>query len=216
MDPQASKPIGQINWADLVVTEPKEGHIAFEELFGNDHPVVLDVGCARARYTAEVAEQHPDLNFLGVELKRTRIIKGAKRVIRHELSNVRFLEGIADYVFRFVLPDRSISACFIICPDPWPKRRHERRRLFQEKKTTRLLGRILKAEAGLFIKTDMPWYADEIRNVLAADSAYSPMEDWEAFGHVFDRTIKSYYEVLHNAEGRTVEAFAFRFSGNSV
>jgi len=176
------------------------GPIDLGAIFG-ECPVVLDVGCARARYTVKLGERYPELGVLGVENKLKRVLAGAKRVAAAGRENVRLLCARAEGLFGEILPPASVLAAFFICPDPWPKRRHGRRRLFQPD-FVEMVRRALVPGGGLFVKTDDPGYYEWIREVVAGNPRFEPCPEWTAGGTAFDPTITSYYEERHAAEGR--------------
>ncbi len=100
-------------------------------MFGNDRPVEIDLGCGKGGFLVWVAGQRPGHNFLGVERQLKRLRKADKKVRRAGLPNVRLLRVEAGYFVAKLVADGSVAAYHILFPDPWPKRRHHRRRLFQ-------------------------------------------------------------------------------------
>ncbi len=89
----------------------------------------VDVGCGKGRFLVARAAAHPEVRFLGIDRSRARIHKLNKRLAREGIRNTRLILLEASYVIRYLLPPTSVSVFHFLFPDPWPKRRHHRRRL---------------------------------------------------------------------------------------
>jgi tRNA (guanine-N7-)-methyltransferase len=103
----------------------------WQEIFGNDHPVELDLGAGDGGFAIAYAQQHPEVNLLAVERLLGRVRKIEKRAARAGRANVRVLRLEFGYTVRHLLPPGSVSIAHVMFPDPWPKRRHWDRRLVQ-------------------------------------------------------------------------------------
>ncbi len=103
----------------------------WREIFGNDHPVELDLGAGDGGFAIAYAQMHPEINLLAVERLLGRVRKIEKRAARAGLANLRVLRLEFGYTVRFLLPPKSVSIAHVMFPDPWPKRRHWDRRLVQ-------------------------------------------------------------------------------------
>jgi tRNA (guanine-N7-)-methyltransferase len=102
-----------------------------QSLFPRQAPLELDLGCGDGSFLVEWAAQHPDRNFLGVERLMGRVRKTCKRAVRAGLTNVRLLRLESHYLVRYLLPKQSVSRIHVMFPDPWPKRKHQGKRLIQ-------------------------------------------------------------------------------------
>ena len=100
--------------------------------FGNPRPVELDIGCGRGKFLVTAGETRPERNFLGVELDYTEARRTAKRVQKRAWEHVRVLGGDARELLKRVVPAHSVSAAHVYFPDHWWKRKHKKRRLFNE------------------------------------------------------------------------------------
>lgn len=112
--------------------EDVPGVIDWAEFFGNDQPVELDIGCGRGLFLFNSTEAHPEINFLGLELDYTEGRRGAKRLQKREYPNGRVIGGDAHEFLRSRVKPHSVSKAHVYFPDPWWKRRHRKRRLFNE------------------------------------------------------------------------------------
>ena len=101
------------------------------ELCTAGRPLELDLGCGDGAFLMAMAKEFPERDFLGVERLLGRVRKVCKKIRRRELGNARVLRLDSRYVVEWLLPAESISRLHLLCPDPWPKLKHHRRRLVQ-------------------------------------------------------------------------------------
>ena len=97
-------------------------------MFGRIAPLQVDLGCGEGSFLCELGELHPEKNFLGIERLASRVAKTSRKAAR--IDNVRALHAETSYAVRYLLPERSVETFYLLFPDPWPKRRHHRRRIF--------------------------------------------------------------------------------------
>ncbi|MBI2437958.1 MAG: tRNA (guanine(46)-N(7))-methyltransferase TrmB [Lentisphaerae bacterium] len=90
----------------------------------------VDLGCGKGRFLLARAAAHPQISFLGLDRQRQRLAKVERKAERSGLANIRVLYSEAAYAVTHLLPANSVAAYYLFFPDPWPKRRHHRRRLF--------------------------------------------------------------------------------------
>jgi tRNA (guanine-N7-)-methyltransferase len=102
-------------------------HLDPPKVFGRNAPMQVDLGCGEGSFLCALAERMPRKNFLGVERLAGRVRSAARKAAR--INNVRVLRLEAFYAVRYLLPARSVEAFYLLFPDPWPKRRHHRRRI---------------------------------------------------------------------------------------
>ena len=101
------------------------------ELARDGRPLEVDLGCGDGAFLLGMAENFPDRDFLGVERLLGRVRKVCKKITRRELQNARVLRLESRYSVEWLLPEAAVSRLHVLCPDPWPKLRHHRRRLVQ-------------------------------------------------------------------------------------
>lgn len=101
-------------------------------LFGREAPLVIEVGFGNGTFLAGLAREHPDWDFIGVEIAAASLSRGIGRVRRDQLRNVRLLCADARVLVTDMLPERSIHRVYVNFPDPWPKDRHVERRLLAD------------------------------------------------------------------------------------
>ena len=98
-----------------------------EKIFGRKAPLHVDLGCGEGSFLCALAKRLPDKNFLGIERLLGRIRGSARKAA--SLGNVRLLQMESSYAVRYLLPAESVEMFYLLFPDPWPKRRHHRRRI---------------------------------------------------------------------------------------
>lgn len=184
-----------------------EGDTALDlvQAFGSRRPVIMEIGFGNGGATWRMAQAHPEENYLGVEVHRAGIGRLLLALQRHGIENVRVACADAVEFLRERIAPESLAGVRIYFPDPWPKKRHHKRRLIQPDFAALLASR-LKEGAILHIATDWGPYAEHMLDVLRAvpefeslapDGGPSPRPDWrprtkyerrgERLGHpVFD------------------------------
>lgn len=139
-----------------------------QSLFGRQAPLVLEIGCGMGETTAAIAEQHPEINFLGCEVFVAGVGALSKLIEEKNLSNIRLCRHDAIEVVRDMIAPNSLAGVHIYFPDPWRKARHHKRRLIRPDFVDLLSERI--APGGyLHCATDWENYAEQMLEVLEAE-----------------------------------------------
>lgn len=148
----------------------------FFEIFSRRAPAEIDLGCGDGTFLTACAAQNPARNFLGIERSRSRLERAQRKIVRSDLPNVRLLGVESSYAVTHLIPSESVSTFHLLFPDPWPKRRHHRRRVF----TREFLRAIFRGlqENGLFhIATDDVAYFSAIQRLLEDESLFARCAD---------------------------------------
>lgn len=138
-------------------------------------PVELEIGSGMGRFLLARAKNHPDTHFIGIELERVRIAKTDVDARAAGVTNISLIRAEAMQLLEFCLPDASISAVYLFFPDPWPKARQEKKRIFKSAFINQL-HRVLKRKALLHVATDFAPYFAQMNEVMAADARFSETE----------------------------------------
>lgn len=112
----------------LIIPNPTSKKGRWGEVFGNENPIHIEVGTGKGQFIARMAQQYPDINFIGIELAKSIIVDAAEKVIESKQPNVLLLNENASDLTEIFAED-EISEIYLNFSDPWPKNRHEKRRL---------------------------------------------------------------------------------------
>ena len=136
-------------------------------VFGRDAPVVVEIGFGMGETTARIAAENPGTDYLAIEVHSPGVGSLLKRMAETAIANIRIVQHDAVEVLRDMVPPASVAAIHIFFPDPWPKKRHHKRRLLQ-RDFAGLAASKLAAGGLLHVATDWREYADEVLAVLEA------------------------------------------------
>ena len=136
-------------------------------LFGNSNPLIIEIGFGMGAATVILAEQNPGINYLGIEVHRPGIGRLLWEIDKRRLSNIRIIEGDAVEILEQKIPDSSVSAFHIFFPDPWPKKRHHKRRLVTRPFTDLLAAKLLPG-GYIYMVSDWEDYGDWALRELSA------------------------------------------------
>jgi tRNA (guanine-N7-)-methyltransferase len=162
--------------------------------FGRRAPRILEIGSGMGETTAQMAQSHPDRDYLAVEVHAPGVGSLLRRVEALELKNVRVIRHDAVEVVRDMIPESTLAGVHLFFPDPWPKKRHHKRRLLQPA-FAHELSRCLAPGGYLHVATDWRDYAEQTLATLAAETllentadgfaprpAYRPLTKFETRG----------------------------------
>lgn len=135
-----------------VIQEPELHKGSWNQVFGNDNPIQIEVGMGKGRFIMELAKQNPDINYIGIERYSSVLLRGLQKRAQLELNNIYFMcidaKNMADY-----FAPGEVNKIYLNFSDPWPKDRHAKRRLTSRQFFARY-DQILKKEGHLEFKTD--------------------------------------------------------------
>jgi tRNA (guanine-N7-)-methyltransferase len=189
---------------DIAINPRESGFVRLDlgQIFGNDHPVVLEIGSGKGRFLLSTAAEQPGVNLIGIEksLHYHRLI--SERVRKRGLQNVRLFNHDAFLVLRDMIPDASLAEVHIYFPDPWPRKREQKRRIIRPD-VLREIDRVLIAEGSGVYVTDHREYFEAAAPVLA--------EFFRTEGRTPgpDDPPRTNYEAKYRAEGRPIHEVRF-------
>jgi tRNA (guanine-N7-)-methyltransferase len=147
--------------------DESENELDFMLLFGNDHPVIMEIGFGNGDATWQMALAHPEENYLGVEVHRPGVGHLLLKLEENEIGNVRIACQDAVELLRQRIPGNSLAGVRIYFPDPWPKKRHHKRRIIQAQFIA-LLEQKMQAGSILHLATDWAPYAEHMLEVMSS------------------------------------------------
>lgn len=145
------------------------------DLFALNQPLEVELGSGDATFIVKLAARHPERNFIGVERLLGRLRKLDRKGRRAGLVNLRGVRIECSYFLEWLLPPFSISALHVYFPDPWPKKKHQRHRLINERFPA-LAKRVLLPGGRVYLRTDDSDYFAQIRQVFAAATHFYEIE----------------------------------------
>jgi len=168
-----------------------------KNIFGNNRKVIVEIGFGGGEYLVELAKNNPDFNFIGIETSLTACDRAQKKIYNEGLNNIRLIIGDARFLLKEIFSHESISKVIVNFPCPWPKKRHESRRIFVEY-FRNTLASSLKKGGTLELATDVDWYANEVNEYFTKDNRFEVID----FQKNFNRKIKTRYEKKWDKMGR--------------
>lgn len=135
-----------------VVQEPQEKKGRWKEVFGNDHPVRIEIGMGKGKFLHTLAKENPDINYIGIEKYSSVLLRAIQKMEEDELSNLKFIRMDAEEITD-VFATGEVDRIYLNFSDPWPKDRHAKRRL-PSRQFLKRYDEILKKDGRIEFKTD--------------------------------------------------------------
>jgi tRNA (guanine-N7-)-methyltransferase len=185
--------------------------------FGNDAPIVLELGCGKGEYTCGLARKFPGKNFIGVDIKGARMWVGARDALQHSLRNVAFLRTRIEWIASSFAPG-EVSELWITFPDPQPRSPRISKRLTSARFLQQYRS-LLCPQGLVHLKTDSTLLFEYTRELLE----YNGLEILEETSDLYaqDRedeilSIRTHYETLFMGRGETIKYLRFRIEREGV
>ena len=168
----------------------------FDRLFGRSAPRILEIGFGMGETTIQIAAEHPENDYLALEVHTPGVGSLLKSIVEHSLTNVRVVQHDAVEVLEHMIAPVALAGVHLFFPDPWPKKRHHKRRLIQPSFVAVLASRV-KPGGYVHIATDWENYAQQILQVLSAEpllkntsDAYAPRPEYRPLTKFEQRGLK--------------------------
>jgi tRNA (guanine-N7-)-methyltransferase len=171
-------------------------------------PLILEIGSGMGETTAEIAKAHPEVDFVAVEVHGPGVGSLLNRVAAAELTNVKVVRHDALDVLEHMIADGTLAAIHLFFPDPWPKKRHHKRRLVQPAFAA-LAARKLKDGGILHAATDWPDYAEHMNAVFSKEPLLEPA------AHGFTSRPVTKFESRGQRLGHPIRELLFRRAGKA-
>ena len=149
--------------------------VAFPQPLSSAKPLVLEIGSGMGETTAAIAQAHPELDFVAVEVHGPGVGSLLNRIDAGKIENLRLVRHDAIEVLERMVADASLAGIHLFFPDPWPKKRHHKRRLVQPD-FAKLAAKKLKAGGILHAATDWPDYAEHMARVFNSEDLLEPVD----------------------------------------
>jgi tRNA (guanine-N7-)-methyltransferase len=184
------------------------------DVFKNDNPIVVELGCGRGEYTIGLSENNLNKNFIGVDVKGNRMWTGAKHAIINQMNHVAFLRTRIDFI-DLCFNENEVSEIWITFPDPQPQKNRARKRLTNPDFFLNRYKKILKPGGLIHLKTDNTFFYEYTLEVIkernlplifTTDDLYHNCPD----GREELTAIKTYYETLFTGRGERIKYCCFK------
>jgi len=181
--------------------------IDWAAMFGNSHPVEMEIGMGKGTFLLEQAKTRPETNFFGIEYARWFWRYASDRLRRANCDNARTVRAEASYFLHEFVTDASLSVLHIYFPDPWPKKRHHKRRLIQAPFVNQHVIRTLIPGGRLQVVTDHQDYFEQIDQVIRGSTLQ--IVDYNRPGSAVEgEFVGTNFERKYRREGRPFYAIA--------
>ena len=177
----------------------------WSEIFGRLAPVDVEIGSGKGKFLLELAASRPERGFLAVERAGKCHRLCCDRTARRGITNVRLLRTTAEDLLFRLLDEASVENIYVLFPDPWPKKRHHKRRLIKAD-VVAAMNLALIPGGRLLVKTDHEGYSEVISEVLQGASGYSALDVVEAFAGLPETG----FEAKYRDQGRPIYPFALQ------
>lgn len=186
-----------------------EAAVDLPAVFGRRAPTTLEIGFGNGDSLLELARRHPERNYVGVEVHRPGVGRLLLRLEREGIRNVRIAMRDAVLVLRNEIADDSLDEILVYFPDPWPKKRHHKRRLLQSEFALLLSAKLLVG-GRLELATDWPAYAEQMRIVLNGTPGLENLADDRGFVKRSPERPQTRFESRGREEGREIFDLTYR------
>jgi tRNA (guanine-N7-)-methyltransferase len=173
--------------------------LASREIRRDERPLEVDLGCGDGSFLMAMAAHYPERDFLGVERLLGRVRKVCRKATRRGLANARVLRLDSRYVVEWLLPEAQVSRLHLLCPDPWPKVRHHRRRLVQAD-FLEAVRRVLVPGGEFLFMTDHQEYFEWVEEKVAEFGKFERLE-WTEETFFYPKTD---FQQLWESEGKAM------------
>lgn len=161
----------------------------------------VEIGFGRGEFLLQLAARAPLVAHLGVELSERRVFKFARRIAPAAPQNLLLLQASGEQALEHAIGEQTVGAFWVNFPDPWPKKRHHKKRLLQAP-VVRMMARRLRVGGALHVATDHAGYAQQISAVLAAEPMLQNLNSPEPFVREVPGRPITAYEKMWREEGR--------------
>jgi tRNA (guanine-N7-)-methyltransferase len=191
---------------DKYLIKPEsEERISFTEIFSNHNPVKIDIGSGNGHFIVDIALENRESNFIGIEIKFDRVCKTISKLHKRNIENVRLYHGDAFSFLKQNIKEKSVKEFYYNFPDPWPKRRHHKHRLFTPALLDEL-DRVMTDHAVFTCATDHKDYLDWMLNYIEKDSRFIHL-----FEDVIVNELDNYHTTLFEEIWRKMNKIIYYF-----
>jgi tRNA (guanine-N7-)-methyltransferase len=178
------------------------GMLDLQAMFGNAQPVILEIGSGKGRFLLETAMERPDVNLIGIEksLHYHRVIRD--RILKRHLTNIRLINHDAFFVLRDMIPDASLAEIHVYFPDPWPRGKHQKRRIIRPEALAEFRRTLVEGGSGIYVTDHQEYFdaaAPHVEEAFRSERRVPGPDD----------APRTNYEAKYREEGRPIYEIRF-------
>ena len=185
--------------AHYVIDGTNGAKITSQKVFQNDCPLHIEIGCGNGHFLMERCQNNLDINFIGIDISRKRVMKSALKMVKRDITNVRFLLGEGKSLLNELFIDHSVETFYLNFPDPWPKRKHHKNRIIRND-FIQLIFDKLKVSGYFYAASDHSEYFHEILNLFEGDERFI-----NRFPNRYLNHLEGYEVSLYEEKWRTMK-----------
>ena len=181
------------------------------DIFKNNYPLVLELGCGKGEYSVGLARKYPNKNFLGIDVKGSRMWKGARDALNESMSNVAFLRTRIEFI-EYCFAENEVDEIWITFPDPQIKKKRAKNRLTHPK-FLRLYSSIMQDNGLIHLKTDSQFLHGYTLGIIEGHQHFLEDAEHDVYNAVMEREnmdIKTHYEKLFLEKNMPISYLRFR------
>lgn len=191
------------SYPDYMITKPKKCFGKWHDLFGNAHPIKIEIGCGKGKFIYESALKHPEINFIGIEKFDSVIVRALEKIIARPLDNLKLIRMDANDI-ESVFVQGEVEQLYLNFSDPWPKKRHAKRRLTSPRFLKRYQA-ILEDKALIEMKTDNYPLFEYSMMMFNQDISYDIMAcNLDLYKNNLTDNIQTEFEMKFVSEGHSI------------
>jgi len=199
----------EINSPLFLRGEDMAGITDWSGIFGNENPLALEIGCGIGDFIAKTAADFQDRNFIAIDYYNKGCDKTCRRLEKQGITNVRVLRVEAGEFIAAQIPEGSLCAVYINCPDPWPKKRHRKRRLVNSEFVD-FLKSYMMSGAEFYFATDFEDYGEDVAGFMPQQQGFQNMLLPDLSRDDLDGYHRSKYMMKFMAEGKRIHFVHYR------
>ena len=200
--------VGMLTIDDILLLPPGIGEVIdFRRMFGDDRPIEMEIGAGKGGFLLNRARALPERGFVGIEWANKICRYAADRMVRRGVTNVRLMRADAKHLMMYSLRPECLTILHIYHPDPWPKKRHHKRRLIQPDFVAAAANALVPG-GRIAIQTDHADYFEQIRQVMAGEPRLAEVAFDVPEAGVQEGRVQTNYEIKYLREGREIYQLA--------
>ncbi|MCG8572369.1 MAG: tRNA (guanosine(46)-N7)-methyltransferase TrmB [Spirochaetes bacterium] len=189
---------------DVIQAESEPATHNWQTIFPDTLPIIVEIGCGNGHFLVEKAQNQPENNYIGIDIKAKRIIRCREKQTKKQVQNIKWICGEAFHGLQSYFKDQSIRQIYMTFPDPWPKKKHHKKRLFQ-KDFVDLVFQKLESEGTFVFISDFFEYYQVAYELIQNDERFSFYENNEK-----EQMSTSVFGQKWLLDNRDIHCFAFK------